>query len=157
MKVKEKAKFDSVVISISGSAKKAFEKSGYEDFEDLAQEVALRVSAARLSLPKGEISRSEVEQIGLKAFREVEKEARSRKRGLKLMDIESAVSVPDVSTPYHFAIAGEIAETACMLDLDSVMMGDTLEDEAQHYGVTRQRAHQIVNEKRDQMQEYLIQ
>lgn len=156
MKRKEKAEFDSIVIRISGSAKKAFEKAGYEDAEDLAQDVALRLSATRLRLPKGELNRSEIEQDGLSIFQQVAKEAHSRKRGLKLMDIESAISVPDVSTPYHFAIASEIASTAISLDLDSVLMGDTMEDEAEHYGVTRQRAHQITNEKRDQMLEFLV-
>lgn len=157
MKRKEKAEFDSIVVSISGSAKKAFEKAGYSDAEDLSQEVALKVAAARLSIPKGDYSSLVAEEIGLKAFREVEREARSRKRGLKLMDIENAVSVPDVSTPYHFAVAREMAGVAYDLELDYHLMGETLEEFAEHFGVTRQRAHQIINEKRDQMREYLIQ
>jgi hypothetical protein len=156
LKKKEKTEFDSLVVAVSSGAQKAFEEAGLDDAEDMAQDVALRISAARLSKPKGKITQREVEEEAEIAIRAVVKDYKSRKRGLKLMDIENASSVPDVSTPYHYAVAREIAGAAIGLDLDCVMMGDTLEDEAQHYGVTRQRAHQIINEKREQMQEYLV-
>lgn len=160
MKHKDKINFDNTVVDISGRAKAAFERSGFADAEDLAQEVALMASAARVSSCKGESGRDVqaiAEALCLDAFHKVMKEARSRRRGLKLMDIENAATVPDVSTPYHFTIANELAIAAEGLDLDSFMMGDTLDDEAHHYGVSRQRAHQIVNEKRSKLNEYLVQ
>lgn len=156
MKRKDKAEFDSLVVSYRDSSEKAFRKAGYDDAEDLAQEVAVRIAAARHGIPREEYSINVMETKAVEVFKAVAREAHSRKRGLKLMDIEAAVSVPDVSTPHHFLVASEIASAAIELDLDSHMMGDTLEDEAFHYGVTRQRAHQIVNEKRQAMAEFLV-
>lgn len=156
MKRKEKAEFDSLVVNFRNGAEASFKKAGYDDAEDLAQEVAVRIAAARLNIPRGNFTMVAMEAEALSIFKEVAKEAHSRKRGLKLMDIEAAATVPDVATPHHFLMATEIAGAAVELDLDSHMMGDTLEDEAHHYGVTRQRAHQIINEKRAAMVEFLV-
>lgn len=157
MKKKEKAQFDSLVVVARSEALQAFEREGFDNAEDMAQDVALRLSAARVKMAKGgDVSDRLPAIVGRLILSAIAGE-RSRRRGLKLMDIENAMSIPDASTPYHFLIAKEIAGVAVGLDLDSFMMGDTLEDEAQHYGVSRQRAHQIVTGLRSQMSEYLIQ
>lgn len=156
MKRKEKSEFDSLVVGVCRDAEEKFRAAGRHDSDDLAQEVAVHLSAARLLEFKGGFDEESVVARGAKIAAQVLKEARLRDRGAKLMDIDSASCVPDVATPHHFLVASEIAATAVELDLDSFMMGDTLEDEAQHYGVTRQRAHQIVKEKRDAMAEFLV-
>lgn len=156
MNRKEKKEFDSIVVMACRSAQEAFQKAGRNDAEDLAQEVAIHLSAARLVEFKAGFTKEAVERRGKEISAQVLREARKRDCGAKLMDIENASSVPDVSTPHHFLAAVEIANAAVELDLDSYMMGDTLEDEAQHYGVSRQRAHQIINEKRDIMSEFLV-
>lgn len=153
LKRKEKAEFDSFVVLARDGALQAFEKEGFENAEDMAQDVALRISAARLDILRNSNS---LPAIAARLIMEAIAREKSRRRGLRLMDIETATSVPDVSTPYHFLIAKEIAGVAVGLDLDSLMMGDTLEDEAAHYGVSRQRAHQIISGLRDRMAEYLI-
>lgn len=156
MKRKEKIEFDNLVVVACREAAAKFETAGRHDSEDLAQEVAVHLSAARLLEFKGGFSREEVMKLGRKIAAQVLREAKRRDRGARLLDIEKAVSIPAVATPHHFLVANEIAATAVELDLDSFMMGDTLEDEAHHYGVTRQRAHQIVNEKREAMAEFLV-
>lgn len=155
MKNKDKADFESFVVQSSRLAAHGFSRAGYSEAEDMAQEVAIHLSAKRLQIVTDEFWREKAQAYRIEAFRAVAQAEGSRKRGLKLMDLESAAEVPDVSTPYHFLIAQEIAGIATSLDLDSLMMGDTLEDEAFHHGVTRQRAHQIVNSQRSQMSEYL--
>lgn len=153
---KEKARFDSLVVYWVGAAKKAFARQGHDEAEDMSQELAASLSAARPSIMSDDDMEGAVRrEVSSIAF-QIHKEASSRRRGLRLMDIEAASGVADVANPYHFLIAKEIAEQAVRNDLDSILMGDTLEEEAQHYGVSRQRAHQITNEKRSHMADYLI-
>lgn len=156
MNREEKARFDRLVIDFCAKAETAFKKKGRNDFDDLSQEVALRLSAARLPEFKGGFSKEAVEAYGVKIANEVFREARSRERGEKLMDLASADNVADVSTPHHFVAAGEIAYYAERLDLDSFMMGDTLQEEAEYHGVTRQCIHQRVTYGRQLMNEFLV-
>lgn len=153
---KEKARFDRLIVYWVGASKKAFARAGHADAEDMSQDLAASLSAARPSIMADSdmegAMRKEVSSIVF----HLHKEAMSRRRGLKLMDIEAASNVADVANPYHFLIAQEIAEHAVRNDLDSILMGDTLQEEAEYYGVSRQRAHQITEEKRRAMAEYLI-
>lgn len=153
MNKKEKADFDAYVVEFTKSVLGAYKAKGYDNAEDMSQEFAMLLSAERVKISGAWYA--EAPYAAARIAKQVELDERSRSRGMKLMDLEKAVSVPEVSTPYHFLIAQEIAYTAECLDIDCVMMGDTLEDEADHYGVTRQRAHQIISERRDQMAEYL--
>lgn len=148
--------FNAFVVAARNASLKEFTAKGYDDAEDMAQEVAMQLAGQRSDLCRSNDWQTAPNLVTAGAMARIEANARSRKRGMKLMDLEKAVSVPDVSTPYHFLIAQEIVGVAESLDLDSVMMGDTLSDESDHYGVTKQRAHQIVNGLRDQMAEYLI-
>lgn len=157
MKRHDREAFDAFVINARNASLAAFMDAGYDEAEDMAQEVVTRLAAERVMIYKEAGAKWMVEAtIRWNEFEaDVMEGELARKRGLKLLDLEHAANVAERSTPYHFTIAREIAKTAARLDLDSLMMGDTLEDEADHYGVTRQRAHQIISAKRDQMAEYL--
>lgn len=151
----QKAGFDAQVTAMTAKALRAFQAAGMNDAEDMAQDIALRLYSQRVEIARDDTWKEDADTILSLMIRDAISDARSRARGMRLMDLEAAVCVPEPSTPYHFLIAQEIAGVAESLDLDSHMMGDTVEDEAEHYGVSRQRAHQIINERRFIMSEYL--
>lgn len=67
-----------------------------------------------------------------------------------------ARNVEEPHTPDNVVMAAEMASLAEREGILPVVMGDTLSEEAEYFGMSRQRIHQMVNQARDSMSEYLV-
>lgn len=72
------------------------------------------------------------------------------------VDLWHARNVVEPHTPHNVLIAAEVADKADSWGIMPVVMGDTLSEEAEYFNMSRQRIHQMVNQARDALSEYLI-
>ena len=153
---KDNAEFDAFVLREYEKARSHFEDRGHDDAEDMAQLFAMRLSSRRAAFILDNPDEGELQESIRAALYVIEMECLPGPLENHKAHIAAARNIPYHHTPYNVLIAAEMAERAECEGLMPVVMGDTLAEEAEHFNMSRQRIHQMVNRGRDILSEYLI-
>lgn len=156
MKLKQRRAFDKMLSQAMPAVLAYMVQVGADEPEEATQNVMLKMCVEASSNP--EFCEPWFFWTQLNAYRDLAacgsfcNECRSPAS----VDLWHARNVVEPHTPYNVVIAAEMADKADTWGILPVVMGDTLSEEAEYFNMSRQRIHQMVNQARDAMSDYLI-
>lgn len=158
MKKHEKTNMlDEVLRRAPADAYRYFKRRGmtHDQAEDAAQDVCVLILEDKTEFFKRYEETGDWISSYQRVLEEVLRNSKrpdALRRAAELTDDNAPI---DRASPDSYVAAKELIAAANGFDLWPVMMGDGMVDEAEYFGVTRQRAHQKVEAKRKQLRNHL--